>query len=363
METINAHPLKQVYFYLTAGCNLRCSHCWIGPKYQSQDQAHPCLDFDLFVHIIEEARPLGLTCVKLTGGEPLLHPDIGRMLAYIRSADLRLVVETNGVLCTRGLAREIARSKDAFVSVSLDGADGATHEKIRGVEGCFEAALAGIRNLVAAGIEPQVIMTLTRHNRDQLADVVRLAESLGADSVKFNILQPVLRGKKMHDSGEALPIETYVELGNMVETELAGSTPLRLFYSHPAAFRPLSRLFGENGAGCWSCGIFNIIGVLSDGSYALCGIGQSVRELLFGRAERDSLADVWQGSGLLRKLREGLPDRLEGICERCLMKRRCLGSCVAQNYYGTNRLWSPFWYCAEAERKGLFPRSRLKPGE
>jgi MoaA/NifB/PqqE/SkfB family radical SAM enzyme len=54
-----------------------------------------------------------------------------------------------------------------------------------------------------------------------------------------------------------------------------------------------------------------------------------------------------------------LPGRLEGVCSRCLMKRRCLGSCVAQNYYSEGRLWAPYWFCRQAEEEGLFPASRL----
>jgi SynChlorMet cassette radical SAM/SPASM protein ScmF len=217
-------------------------------------------------------------------------------------------------------------------------------------------------NLVRAGIRPQVIMTVMKGNQDQLAAVVRLAESAGAGSVKFNILQPTLRGKELHDRGKSLSVEEYIKLGAWVEADLSATTKLKLIYHHPAAFRSLSGMFGQNGGtGCGSCGILNIIGVLADGSYALCGIGEHVKELVFGHAGTDLLANVWRSNKVLRQLRGGLPDRLEGVCRRCLMKHRCLGSCVAQNYDGAGRLWAPYWYCTAAEEKGLFPRSRLAP--
>jgi molybdenum cofactor biosynthesis enzyme MoaA len=92
------YPLRQIYFYLTEGCNLRCRHCWIAPKYQSKDKTHSSLDFELFCSIIGQARALGLKGVKLTGGEPFLHPEIHRMIEYIRAEELRLTIETNGVL-------------------------------------------------------------------------------------------------------------------------------------------------------------------------------------------------------------------------------------------------------------------------
>jgi len=353
--------LKQIYFYLTEGCNLRCRHCWIAPKYQSSDNSYPSLDVDLFQSIIQQAKPLGLSGVKLTGGEPLLHPRIYDILEMVRSEDLRLTVETNGVLCTPELARKISEGKNPFVSVSLDAADAETHEWVRGVEGCFEASLEGTRNLVKAGLRPQIIMSVMRRNMDQLEAVVRLAESLGAGSVKFNLIQPTARGEQMHEAGETLNIEELVELGKWVENTLSGLTALRLFYSHPPAFRPLGRMFGERGIGCGICGIFGILGVLGNGSYALCGIGETVPELVFGHAAKDRLEDVWKNTKVLEEIRDGLPRKLEGICADCLMKSICLGNCIAQNYYSSSNLWAPFWYCREAREAGLFPETRLRP--
>ena len=353
-------PLKTIYFYLTEGCNLRCRHCWLEPPHQSEKRQYPALEPALFRHILQQARPLGLSSVKLTGGEPLMHPRIGEILEILRSEELRFNVETNGVLCTPGLARDLARCGAGHVSVSLDGTDARTHEWVRGVEGCFEAALDGIRNLVAAGIRPQVIMSLMRKNVDQIEAVVRLAESLGASSVKFNIVQPTARGVKMHETGETLPIGEILRLGDWVENTLSAASRLPLFYSHPSAFRPLGKMYGREGSGCGICGIFGILGVLADGSYALCGIGETVPELVFGHAAKDALADVWRDNLVLREIREGLPRRLEGICGECLMKGVCLGSCIAQNYYRNKNLYSPFWFCETAEKDGLFPVSRLE---
>jgi SynChlorMet cassette radical SAM/SPASM protein ScmF len=355
------YPLNQIYFYLTEGCNLRCRHCWIAPKYQSEENSYPSLDLDFFKSIIEQAKPLGLTGVKLTGGEPLLHPQINEILEYIQTEDIGMTLETNGVLCTPELARMMAACKDPFVSVSLDGADAETHEWVRGVDGCFGGALEGIMNLVEAGFRAQVIMTIMRHNKDQMESAVSLAERLGAGSIKFNIVQPTARGEKMHESGEALSIKELVDLVNWLENGLPAFTNLEIYHNYPMAFRPLGKMFGENEDGCEVCGIFGILGVLANGSYALCGIGETVPELVFGHAAADSLEDVWNKNSVLLELREGLPQRFAGICSRCLMKEMCLGSCLAQNYYRSKNLWGSFWFCEEAHNRGYFPESRTIP--
>jgi SynChlorMet cassette radical SAM/SPASM protein ScmF len=352
------YSLNQLYFYLTEGCNLACKHCWIAPKFQTKDQVYPVLSFELFKSIIIQAKAMGLSGVKLTGGEPLMHPDIGKILTHIKDEELALTVETNGVLCTPELAKKIVECKNIFVSVSIDGAEAKTHEEIRGVSGSFDGAIAGVENLVKEGLKPQIIMSLMRANKDQMEPLVRMAETLGVESVKFNLVQPIKRGEKLHERGETLTIKELVDMGDWVERSLCASTDLRIVYDHPAAFRPLGKMFGDKGDGCYSCGILGILGVLANGKYALCGIGENVPELIFGDAKKDRLEDVWQKAEILNELRKGISHRFEGICKECLMTSHCNGSCIAQNYYRQKNLWAPFWYCDEANKAGLFPKSR-----
>jgi SynChlorMet cassette radical SAM/SPASM protein ScmF len=358
-KTERKFPLTQIYFYLTADCNLRCRHCWISPSFQSSTVSSSYLSLDLFKEIVRQGKQLGMSNVKLTGGEPLLHPQILEILEFIRSEGLALGIETNGVLCTPEVARAIAACNTINVSVSLDGIDADTHEWVRGVDGCFEDAQAGIRNLVSVGIHPQIIMTVMQKNRDQMEKMVRLAESLHVSSVKFNILVPTQRAEQLYEAGEALSIEDFIKLGQWVENTLSKSTSLALHYSHPIAFRPLSNLFGNSGS-CGVCNILGILGVLADGTYALCGIGENVPELTCGNAAKVSLKEAWEHSSFLCELRKGMPVRLEGVCGECINKNICLGGCIAQNYYRSKNLWAPYWYCDEARRKGLFPTGRLR---
>jgi SynChlorMet cassette radical SAM/SPASM protein ScmF len=241
--------------------------------------------------------------------------------------------------------------------VSLDGENAETHEAIRGVPGCFQATLNGVRNLAETGMRPQIIMSLTRHNKGQIEGLIRLAESLGAGSVKFNLVQPTGRGEEMHENGDALGIQEALQLGLWVESELSRTTQLDVNFGHPIVFKPLSRIFCS-ATGCDVCRIHNILGVLPDGSFSLCGIGEHVPELIFGHAATATLAEIWDDCEVLTELRCGLPERLQGICGDCLMKKICRGNCIALNYYRTHNLWAPFWYCEDAEKAGLFPANR-----
>jgi len=357
VEKYNIPPLNQIYFYLTKGCNLACRHCWLAPRFDRTGSRYPTLSVELFETAIREAKPLGLQGVKLTGGEPLLHPQFVELLEIVRREGLSLNIETNGLLCTPEIAAEISKSPERCVSVSIDGADAATHEWVRGVPGCFGNALQAVKNLVAAGTPPQFVMCVMRGNAEQLGGVVRLADSLGAASVKFNILQPVGRGKVAHGGNSGLEITELIQLGRHVDMELAPTTRLKLFFEYPSAFRPLSSMASGNDSGM--CGVVGILGVIASGHYALCGIGEHLPEFIFGVVGNDRLEDLWRDNATLNELRAGLPGQFDGICARCLMKNRCLGYCIAQNYYRTGSIWSSFWFCEDAERLGLFPESRL----
>jgi MoaA/NifB/PqqE/SkfB family radical SAM enzyme len=153
-------PLNTYYVYLTAGCNLACRHCWLAPKFQPDGGTGGHLDYDLFALAIEEGLPLGLGHVKLTGGEPLLHPDFTRMIDLLKEKEIGLTVETNGTLLTASLARYLKeKSTLGHISVSIDGAEAETHDDFRGVEGSFESACQGVRYLVEVGYRPQIIMS------------------------------------------------------------------------------------------------------------------------------------------------------------------------------------------------------------
>jgi SynChlorMet cassette radical SAM/SPASM protein ScmF len=349
-------PLERIYFYLTEGCNLTCRHCWLAPAPDGGGGRLPTLPVDLFEEIIAGAKPLGLSGVKLTGGEPLLHPQFVRLLAIVRREELALSIETNGQMLTPALAAAIARAGDPSVAVSLDGADAETHEWVRGAAGSFGAAASAVTSLAAAGVRPQVVCSVMRRNASQLGAIVRMAEALGAASVKFNIVQPVARGAQLLDKGDTLTVAELIELGRRVNTEISPRTRLQVLFDVPPAFRPL-RQFADGG-GFGRCQILSTLGVLASGGFSLCGIGMTVPGLVFGNARTDRIEDVWRHNETLGAIRRRLLRQLSGVCGHCLMQRSCLGSCVAQNFSHKGESLSAFWFCEAADAQGLFPTSR-----
>lgn len=357
LKTTAAPALTTFYAYLTSGCNCACQHCWFVPERQSQAPGGDALlQPEVLRRAIEQALPLGLNSIKWTGGEPTLHPRFSDFLHLQQEFGLDGLIETNGMLVTDELASLMAETGVSRVSVSLDSAVSATHDRIRGVEGGFEQTLNGIKALVAAGYDPELILTLQRSNVVELRDFFSLATDLGAGSVKLNVMQPVLRGATLAAEGEGLSIQEILDLSNKLQGEWAESFDIHIQLDVPMAFRPLSSMISGEHAG--ACSISHVLGVLPRGEYALCGVGQHVPELAMGEIMTSDLAIVWSEHPVLQQLRDGLPGKLQGICCECLMKSACFGSCVAGNYQLSGDLLAPYWFCQQAADLGLFPVSR-----
>jgi len=127
-------PLRSLYLYLSSSCNLSCRHCWITPRLvNAQPDPGEVIDVKALRAAIAEAKPLGLSSVKLTGGEPLLHPCFREICDLATREELDLVMETNGTLLTADLARYLKNETSMeFISVSIDSADAARHDAFRG---------------------------------------------------------------------------------------------------------------------------------------------------------------------------------------------------------------------------------------
>ncbi|MDR1920873.1 MAG: radical SAM protein, partial [Candidatus Adiutrix sp.] len=190
-------PPRLVAWETTRACNLVCRHC--------RAEACPTPPADELSH--EEGRALleALAAwppppmVILSGGEPLMRPDILDLAAYGVSLGLRMLLSTNGVLVDENMARRIKSAGVARVSLSLDGPDAAGHDGFRGVQGAFAALERGAAHLRAAGAPFQINSTLTAGNLGQAEALTRAAEALGAAAHHVFLLVPVGRAKTMDE--------------------------------------------------------------------------------------------------------------------------------------------------------------------
>lgn len=349
------YNLHNLYVYLCEECNLSCAHCWQSsrpaPSPEHPLSAERCCDF------IDEAVPLGLKYVKISGGEPLLRREtLTRIVAHTRRRQIRTRVETNGTLVDAELA-ETLRTNKVAVSVSLDGSTDRTHQMLRRTDRAFEAALRGLELLRAADVETEIIFCLHRGNKEDLPAVVRLANDTGCTGVKVNPVMASGRGVELERQGLLLSAAELHAFVDWAETDAGVNSRIFSLSTTPAFHR--LRWIREGRVGGGHCCFTNLLGLLADGSVSFCGMGYRSRDYRFMRAGTDALDTIWNEHHTLTTVRQLIPARLEGVCGNCLMRSTCQGGCRAQAYEVYSSLTAPSPPCQELYEAGLFPISRL----
>ena len=199
-----APPLRLLAWEVTRSCNLNCRHCRAAARrgpYTGELDTGECR------RVLESLPPLGEPIVILTGGEPMLREDIYELARYGTDLGLRMVMAPCGLMLTEESCRRLIDSGIRRISLSVDGADAASHDAFRGMEGAFEGVMRGMRAAKKAGLEFQVNTTVTKHNVADLPAIFDLALRMGAVSFHPFLLVPTGRGGELAD--QQLPPSEY----------------------------------------------------------------------------------------------------------------------------------------------------------
>ncbi|HOY61891.1 MAG: Antilisterial bacteriocin subtilosin biosynthesis protein AlbA [bacterium ADurb.Bin236] len=187
---------RLVAWETTRRCPMKCKHCRGSARNQDYaGELSPAETRLLIDNIASFSKPI----LILTGGEPMTREDIYDIARYGTDKGLRVVMSPCGPLITPETASKMKESGIQRISVSIDGATAATHDEFRGVPGAFDGALRGIGHARDAGMEFQINTTVTKHNISELADILALAERLGAVAFNPFLLVPTGRGKAISD--------------------------------------------------------------------------------------------------------------------------------------------------------------------
>jgi len=178
--------LPVLLFWITDKCNLSCRMC--GDQWRSvQKMDQQLLTLDEVEQVILAARRLKTMIVSITGGEPLLHPEIFQILGFIKKNGIAANMCTNGTLLNEERVRRLADTSLRSISISLDYSTAEVHDQIRGRTGAFTSTVAGIKSLRAALPELWINIncTITRENFHNMEKMVLLADDLGCNKISF----------------------------------------------------------------------------------------------------------------------------------------------------------------------------------
>ena len=332
--------LRLVFWETTAACNLSCKHCRRLELDATRDELTTAEAKTMIDGIAQAGKPI----LVFSGGEPLMRPDLWELCAHARAAGLTLALATNGTKVDDAIAAKVRDAGIARVSISLDGADAATHDAFRGQVGSFEAALAGQARLRAHGVSTQINCTVARHNRDQLVDLRERCIAIGAEALHLFVVVPVGCGVELTDDMRLSAEEVESTLTWLADQ--AGDP--RLFVKATCAPQ-FARIVRQRGkmADLRSHAHGNKAGVNATTRGCLAGSSVcfiSAKGEVFpcgylpvdcGNLRRQSFPEIWKDSLVFEQLRD--PKLLEGKCGGCAFSSSC-GGCRARAYAITGNL-------------------------
>ncbi len=342
-------PPRLVFWETTAGCNLHCIHC---RRIEVADQLTPHdLSTQEAFTLVDQLAAVGSPVFVLSGGEPLMRPDIFDIARYATDAGLTVALATNGTLIDETLAARIKNSGIKRVSISFDGADAPTHDVFRALAGSFEAAVRGFKALRAVDLPVQINTTVAKHNQAQLESVLTLAKDLGAVALHLFLLVPVGCGVEIA-ADQMVSAEDYERILNWLYDVEQSEPELQLKATcAPHYFRVMrQRRAEENRSGVKrdlpASHHRQVHGHPHGQMHAatkgcLAGTGVcfvSHRGQVFpcgylpveaGNVRQQDFGSIWEASPLFAEMRD--PDRLTGKCGACPFKSLCSG-CRARAY-------------------------------
>ncbi|MCW2278470.1 putative heme d1 biosynthesis radical SAM protein NirJ1 [Heliophilum fasciatum] len=342
-------------------CNLHCIHCYS----DSDEIEYPGeLTTAEAKKFIDDLADFNVPVLLLSGGEPLMRPDIFELVEYARSKGIRTTFSTNGTLITPEVAAKIKSLEVGYVGISLDGI-GENNDRFRGKEGAFEDALAGIRNCLAIGQRVGLRFTINRHNLNDMENIFRVIEEEKIPRVCFYHLVYSGRGGAMmaedithEESRKAMDLimEKVLEFeAKGIDCEILTVDNhcdivylyLKMKDRFPEKAEYIWKLMQINGGNRTGIAFSNV------DSQGNVHPDQFTQNHTFGNVKERPFGEIWTDTSK-NEILAGLKDRkplLKGRCAKCQWLNVCNGNFRARAEAVTGDFWEsdPACYLTDEE--------------
>ena len=326
-----------VIWEVTQACDLACVHC----RASAQPHRNP---FELSSAearaLIDQVAELRAPVFVLTGGDPLKRPDIYDLVEYATSRGVRTSLTPSATpLLTREALLKLQASGLARLAISLDGPTAAVHDAFRRVPGSYDWTLRAVRWAREIGLPAQINTTITRHNLEQLDDIIALLETLDIVLWSVFFLVPTGRGQNIDlISAEEFEqvFEKLYQTSRRVKFDIKSTEAQHyrrfLLQKRTAARRggepeaALAKVFGATSAD----GIGRAPRGINDGKgfVFVSHMGEvfpsGFLPVSAGNVRRRSLAELYRRSPVFVALRDSA--NLKGKCGICEFREVCGGS-------------------------------------
>ena len=363
-EAAAAAPAKPsgpvVIWNLIRRCNLNCRHCYSTSV--DKDFAGE-LSTQEVVTVMEDLRAFGVPVLILSGGEPLMRPDLFDLARRAKALGFYVALSTNGTLIDAALIPRIREARFDYLGISLDGLE-ATHDRFRRRPGAFRESLQGLRLCRDAGIRVGMRYTLTRDNAQDLPGLLDLMQAEGIDKFYLSHLNYAGRGNanrgddahfRMTREAMDLLFETCwgrIQAGVPMELVTGNNDADAVYLLHWAerrfperadALTAVLRAWGGNASGVNVANIDNLGAVHPDTFWWSHSLG-SVRERPFSAIWEDRADPLMAGLKQSRR-------PVKGRCAACAWLDICNGNTRTRAFQLTGDPWAedPGCYLTDGE--------------
>lgn len=196
--TVARPRIQSLIFEVTQHCNHACLHCynvWQGPQQTAypRGQLDTPRTLDLLAKALDETV---CSHVTLTGGEPLLHPDLSQILEFLHRRQVQVTVISNGRLLDEPAAASLIQGGVGLFELPLLSHLREVHDELSGAPGAWDAVLSAMANVRLQHGQVVAAFVATRKNIEHLHETIRLAFAFGARGVMFNRFNPGGRGRE-----------------------------------------------------------------------------------------------------------------------------------------------------------------------
>ncbi len=342
-----------VIWNLVRRCNLTCKHCYALSA--DHDYAGELSHAEV-CGVMDDLEAFRVPVLILSGGEPLLRPDLFDIAERARARRFYVGLSTNGTLIDAPIADRIAATGFDYVGISLDGI-GATHDKFRRLAGAYERSLAAVRLLRQRGVKVGLRFTMTALNAQDLPALLQLMRDEQVDKFYFSHLNYAGRGN-IHRARDAQFAATRSALDLLFDTAWASALAGRgdefvtgnndadgpwlrhwlqrrrpdLQARFGNALREHLVAWGGNSSGVNIANIDNLGNVHPDTMWWHHTLG-NVRERPFSAIWSDTSEPLMAGL-------KSRPRPLEGRCAACIHRDICGGNTRVRAQQVTGNAWA-----------------------
>lgn len=306
-----------VDIFITNQCNLKCVHCFSSRDEQKVSQ----LSLKELQSIFDQLEMMGVFEVRITGGEPLQHPDIHEILRTLKDKRFRKVILTNGTMLNEKTVG-ILKESGIIPTVSLDDSRVNEHDLFRGSEGSFERTIKALELLRESRVQYGINCCLHERNIRRCAEIIEFGIRNGAYRIAFLDLKPVGRMKNNTD---------WIPSRKEYEESLVNLSLMRFKYRRKIDVsldallecHPLRESISEAKRGYVSCHAGKTrMAIDSSGSIYPCNVVISDPKWDMGNTRHEEIRSIWFSPKWLF-FRGGVKTNDLKDCRKCKKLRTC----------------------------------------